>query len=95
MQIGVVFATELPEVTITAMEAEDVTVGVSEVKTVNVITTPAQANFPEITVESSDTTVATASIVGKKITVTGVATGTATVTITAGNIETQISVTVE
>lgn len=97
----VVFATEQPQVTITAIDVsdDDVTVAVGGTKKITVSTTPAQANYPSITVESSATGVATASITGREITITGVAAGDgvdgeATVTVSAGNVTKTISVTV-
>ena len=98
---AIVFATEEPQVTITGLEVdkEEVTVNASETATVKVTTTPVNANYPEITVESSATGVATASIEDRTITITGVAAGDgvdgeATITVTAGNITTEIDVTV-
>lgn len=93
---GLIFATEAPEVPITALEVAEanVTVNAEETKTVSVITTPLQANTPVITVKSSKGTVATATIDGKVVTITGVAEGTATITVSAGNVSTEIAVTV-
>lgn len=98
---GLVFATEEPEVDITAIDVseDEVTVEADETAKVQVITTPFQANNPEITVASSDSDVATASISGKVITITGVAPdtnkdGEATITVTAGNLTKTIDVTV-
>lgn len=97
----VVFATEQPQVTITAIDVsdDDVTVAVGGTKKITVSTTPAQANYPAITVESSATGVATASITGREITITGVAAGDgvdgeATITVAAGNVTKTIAVTV-
>ena len=96
-----VFATELPQVNITslAVSEDEVTVSAGATKKVTVSTTPAQANYPEITVESSSSAVATATIDGREITITGVASGEsadgeATITVTAGNVSKTISVTV-
>lgn len=98
---SVVFATSAPQVTITAFELSEDEIEVEAGKSVKVTisTTPAQANYPEITVVSSDSDVATASISGKTITITGVASdetadGEATITVSAGNITDTISVTV-
>ena len=98
---SVIFATEEPQVTITALTVseDEVTVAASATKKVTVSSTPAQANYPDIEVESSDTDVATVSITGREITITGVAPGsgvdgTATITVSAGNVSTTISVTV-
>lgn len=98
---AVVFATEEPQVTITEITVSNSNVTVNEGSTVKVqvSTTPAQANYPEITVESSDSTIATAEIEGKEITITGVssdteADGEATITVSAGNVTKTIDVTV-
>ena len=98
---AVVFATEEPQVTITGLEVsdDDVTVAVGATKKVKVSTVPPQANYPDIEVASSDSDVATVSITGREITITGVASGSgvdgeATITVSAGNVTTTISVTV-
>ena len=98
---GIIFATEEPEVTITGLTVsnDDITVSAGNTTTVTVSTTPAQANTPDIEVESSDTDVATATIEGRTITITGVASdteadGEATITVSAGNVSKEISVTV-
>ena len=93
---GLIFATEAPEVPITALEVTEanVTVNAEETKTVSVITTPLQANTPVIEVESSDENVATVTIDGKVVTISGVAEGTTTITVSAGNVSTEIAVTV-
>lgn len=94
---GVVFATESPEIAITGLtpEAEDVTIGVGDVKNVKVATTPNNANSPAIKAESANEEVATASITGKDLKITGVSEGTTTITITAGNVSATIDVTIE
>lgn len=91
-----VYATALPEVAITGLEAEKESVEVAIGSSVKVMltTTPAQANTPTISVASSAEGVATATISGKEITITGVDDGTATITATAGNVTTTIAVTV-
>jgi len=98
---AIVFATEEPEVTITGLEVDKdtLTINAEETATVQVSTTPANANTPEITVESSDTDIATATIDGKVVTITAVASdtaadGTATITVSAGNVSATIAVTV-
>ena len=93
---AVVFATEEPEVTITAIEgsASTVTVAEGESVTVNISTTPAQANSPEIEVESTSELVATATISNRVVTITGVDAGSTTVTVSAGNVDYEIAVTV-
>lgn len=96
-----VFATALPQVTITALAVsdDDVTISAGSTKKIAVSTTPAQANYPDISVESSASGVATATISGREITITGVASGDgvdgeATITVTAGNVSKTIAVTV-
>ena len=98
---AIVFATEEPTVTITDMTLDktEIEVEADETATVKVTTTPFSANSPTITVTSNATSVATASITGKTITITGVASGVssdgeATITVTAGNVTKTISVTV-
>ena len=97
---GVIFATSAPTVNATAIEVDndEVTVGAGKTAKVTVKTTPFSAN-QAITVSSSAEAVATASISGKVITITGVASGqnadgTATITVTCGNLTDTISVTV-
>ena len=93
---AVVFASALPQVTITDMEASESSVSVEAGKKayVTLSTTPAPANYPTITVSSSATSKATATITGKTIEITGVAEGSATITATAGNVTETIAVTV-
>ena len=93
---AIVFATEDAEVTITGLDTDVDEVEIEEGATakVQVSTTPAQANTPSITVASSDSEKATATILGRTVTITGVADGEATVTITAGNVSTTVAVTV-
>ncbi len=91
-----IFASEMPSLTITGLEPAKKNVEVLEGGSVDVsiLTTPAQATTPEITVTSSDEEIATASIDGRKVTISGVEAGTAVITVTAGNIKTAITVTV-
>ena len=98
---AVVFATSAPQVTITAIDVDkdEIEVNAGSTAKVKVTTTPFQANYPQITVTSSASAVATASITSKEITITGVASGVssdgeATITVTAGNVSKTISVTV-
>lgn len=98
---AIVFATEEPAVTITDMTLSDteVTVDTGATKQVKITTTPFSANTPNITVESSTPAVATATINGKTITITGVASGKnadgkAIITVAAGNVSKTINVTV-
>lgn len=98
---AVVFATEEPEVTITGLTVseDEVTVGAGKTVKVTVSTTPVQANYPDIEVESSTPAVATATIDGREITITGVASdvdsdGEAIIVVSAGNVSKEITVTV-
>lgn len=93
---AIVFATQDAQVTITGLDTDVDEVEIEEGATakVQVSTTPAQANTPSITVASSDSEKATATISGRTVTITGVADGEATVTITAGNVSTTVAVTV-
>lgn len=97
---GVIFATEAPVVNATAIEVEKdkIVVDAGTTAKVKVKTTPGSAN-QVITVTSSAKAVATATIDGKEITITGVASGesadgTATITVKCGNLTDTISVTV-
>ena len=101
---GIVFATEEPEVTPTKIEfalnpivfSEDTSVGATATNTV--ITTPFNATVEDMTVESSDTDVATVAISEdnpKEVIVTKVDAGTATITATLGNLTATFTVTVE
>ena len=71
---GVVFATQLPQVDIVTMVADEdeITVEKNATAKVTLVTTPYPANYPSITVASSSDSVATATISGKVITITGV-----------------------
>lgn len=98
---AVIFATEEPQVAITGLTVSnsDVTVNEGSTVKVQVSTTPAQANYPNITVASADTDIATVTIEGKEITITGVsseteADGETTITVSAGNVSATIDVTV-
>lgn len=97
---AVVFATQAPTVNATAIELDDdeVSVNAGSKAIVHVTTTPFQAN-QTITASSSATGVATVQVSGKTIEITGVAPGsgvdgTATITVTCGNLTDTISVTV-
>ena len=97
---GVIFATEAPVVNATAIEVEKdkITVDAGATAKVKVKTLPGSAN-QVITVTSSAKAVATATIDGKEITITGVASGesadgTATINVKCGNLTDTISVTV-
>ena len=97
---AVVFATAMPVVNASAITVDDdeITVAKGSTAKVKVITTPFTAN-QTISVSSSAEGVATATISGKDITITGVDSGdgvdgTATITVTCGNLTDTISVTV-
>ena len=98
---AVVFATSAPQVTITSMSpsTEEITVEAGETAKVEIITEPLPANYPTLSVASSVSDVATATVSGKTVTVTGVAPdtnadGEATITVTAGNVTTTFDVVV-
>lgn len=94
---AVVFAEEKPTVTITGLEVDKKSVKIKEEEDIEITvsTTPAQATTPVIEVESSTPAVATAEIEGKTITITGVSEGIAIIVVSAGNVTTEITVTVE
>lgn len=93
---AMMFVTKEPEVTITGIDVsqKEVTVNKGDNIVVTVSTTPAQANTPEITATSNAPGTATATIDGRAITITGVAQGSTTVTVKAGNVQTNITVNV-
>lgn len=98
---SVVLATANPQVPITKMtpSKDEVEVEAGAKVKVQITTEPYSANYPTITVASSDSDVATATITGKEVEITGVAPdtnadGEATITVTAGNVTTTIDVTV-
>ena len=98
---AVVFATSAPQVTITSMtpSVEEITVEAGKTGKVEIITEPFHANYPNLSVASNDRDVATATVSGKTVTVTGVASdtsadGKATITVTAGNVTTTFDVVV-
>lgn len=98
---GVIFATKLPEVTITGLDYAGTTsveiAGVGEKKGLDLNVTPITANTPEITYASSNEEVFT---VEKDVNndrhcvLTATGEGTANLTVTAGNVELTVSVTV-
>lgn len=94
---SMLFVTAEPQVTITGLEVDKKSVTLKEDETaiVTVSTTPAQANTPEITATSNNTSYCETEISGKTITLQGIAQGSTTVTVKAGNVETTINVTVE
>lgn len=91
---AMMFVTAEPQVTITGLEFVNSNVSVEKGKsiTVNVSTVPAQANTPKITATSNGTGTATVTIEGKTLTVTGVAEGSTTITVKAGNVQTTLNV---
>lgn len=94
---AVVFATEAPSVTITAMEFTDKNVSVAEEGSIiaSLSTTPAQANTPEVTFTSNATGTCTVTkIDNRHVQITGVAAGNTTVTAKAGNVTATLNVTV-
>ena len=98
---ALVFCTSAPQVTITKMtpSTNEITVEAGETGKVEITTEPFQANYPNLSVASSDNDVATATVTGKTVTVTGVASGVsadgeATITVTAGNVTTTFDVVV-
>lgn len=84
-----------PTVNVSSMAFAETSVTVAEGENVEVLinTVPFTAN-QTITVASSASGKATATIEGKKVTITGVDEGSATITATAGNVTATISVTV-
>lgn len=93
----VVFATEAPSVTITAMEFSEKDVSVAEEGSIiaSLSTTPAQANTPEVTFTSNATGTCTVTkIDDRHVQITGVAAGNTTVTAKAGNVTATLNVTV-
>lgn len=98
---GVIFATTLPTVTITNLDynnTNNITLTVGESEGLDINVTPPSANTPAITYEISDAAIAsieTDDNNDRYIKVTGVKAGEATLTAKAGNVETQITVTVE
>lgn len=97
---GVIFATELPEVTVTGLDynsTENVDIIVGEKEGLDINVTPANANTPAISYEIADTSIATIASNAdndRHVTITGVTEGTTTLTAKAGNIQTTINVTV-
>lgn len=97
---GVIFATELPEVTVTGLDynsTENVGIIVGEKEGLDINVTPANANTPAISYEIADTSIATIASNAdndRHVTITGVTAGTTTLTAKAGNIQTTINVTV-
>lgn len=98
---AVVFASEEPSVTITALNFETPANGnnavlVGENQTLNLKLTPANGNTPAITYSLSDDTVASiVSSNNNNITLKGLKAGTTTITATSGNVSNTYTLTVE
>jgi len=99
---AVVFATAAPQVTITGMTYNQtppvVINGIGEQEGLEVVTTPLQANTPEIVYTSSSDDIFTvhASPDNPKVAiVTTISAGTATLTANAGNVSTTVEITVQ
>ena len=96
---GKLYVTEAPQVTISSITPEKTEVTLTSTTPVKIkfSTNPYQANYPSITVTSSDSSKATASLSEteeKTVVLTAVANGSTTVTITTGTVSATISVTV-
>lgn len=96
---AVVFATEEPQTPITKITPSKTTLTLGEDETADIMLTtdPYQANYPEITAESSAVAVCTVAFDEnnpRKLIVTATGNGTATLTISAGNVSTTVTVTV-
>ena len=93
---GVIFATDDPSVSSTALEFVETSASVKagEDIVLHVKTTPYTANPTLTYTTSADTYADVGSETGKYITVTGVAAGSATITVTDGTLSDTISVTV-
>ena len=93
---GVIFATDDPSVSATALEFVETSASVKagEDIVLHVKTTPYTANPTLTYTTSADTYADVGSETGKYITVTGVAAGSATITVTDGTLSDTISVTV-
>lgn len=93
---AVCFATQAPTVTITSMEFAESSINlqVGETKNIRLSTTPASANTPNISYETTDEGITIDKISDKEIKILGVSEGTATITATAGNITAELTVNV-
>lgn len=95
---AVVFVTEEPEVAITGLDfkaPEGIKIQEEQKKDLEITVTPASANTPEITFTSGNNSYFTVEKTGDRTCkITGVAEGTANLTAKAGNVQTQVSVTV-
>lgn len=95
---AVVFADEVPQIPITALDynnTTEVTVAVGEQEGLDINVTPSNANTPVITYTSSNDTIFTVVSTpnnDKHVTITGVGEGEGTLTATAGNVSTSITI---
>ena len=89
--VGLVSITKVEYVPVTAINAEDITVEVTETASINATVAPENATLPQITYSSADDEIAT---VDKNGVVTGVAVGSTSITIKADEISKVIQVTV-
>lgn len=94
---AMLFVTKAPEVQITGLEFVENTVSVAKggKLQVNISTTPASANTPEITATSeADETATVKKVSDKVIEITGVKEGSTTITVNAGNVNAKLTVNV-
>lgn len=97
---GVIFATELPTVTITNLDYNNtptVTIASEDEEGLDINVTPVNANSPKITYEldsSEHVTLITDDNNDRHVTVKGVSEGSATLTAKAGNVQTTITINV-
>ncbi len=96
---AIVFATALPQVTITGLSYNTPAISIEEGdrEGIEITTTPANANTPTITYELSDTNVASITLDNtnnKHIIIDGLTEGTTTLTAKAGNVSTTMEITV-
>lgn len=95
---GVIFATELPNVTITELDynnTKDVSIEVGASEGLDINVTPVTGNTPEIKYTINNTSIATVEKTSDRhVVVTGVAEGTAKLTAKAGNASTTVDITV-
>lgn len=99
---GVIFATELPEVTITSLDfkaPEGITIAqTGDKEGLDITVTPETANTPKITYQSDNRNVFTVEADpnnDRHCTITATGIGNANLTATAGNVTTSVKVTVE
>ena len=91
------FVSEESQVPITGIEfsEQNISLSVNEEKTITISTTPAQANTPDVSFTSGNNSYLTVTKVDNRtVKLTGKGAGTTYVKATAGNVNTQINVTV-